>query len=199
MDMLNNNIATLAGKLVGGFENYHNIMGEEFLITHIEVRRRSGGSDVLPVIISEKLLDEETLNAEFIKVTGQIRTFNKENGSVETYLFAKDCELVEEVYINEVKVRGFLCKKGMLRTTYTERKVIDFILAVNRLYGKSDYLTILAWGKDAKYISNKDVSTEFELTGRFQSRNYLKKNEDGSKTEKIAYEISASQIVAASK
>lgn len=195
--LLNNNYAKISGKVVKEYKTYHSTLGEEFFITEVEVVRKSGGVDTLPVVVSEKLLDDTVKNSKFVCYEGQIRTYNKNDGSVETYLFAKDIHIVEEgTYMNEVKLKGFLCKKGRYRTTYTERKVIDFILAVNRLFNKSDYLPILAWGKDAKYISNKEISEEFEITGRFQSRKYFKKDANGNKVEKFAYEISSSQIIA---
>lgn len=198
--LMNNNIAKISGKIIGDYEVYHSTLGEEFLIANIEVIRKSGEADMLPVVISEKLLDDEVRKSKFVYFEGQIRTFNKDNGSVETYLFAKDIRIAEEgTYINEVKLRGFLCKKGRYRTTYTERKVIDFILAVNRMFNKSDYLPVIAWGKDAKYVSGKDISEEFEIIGRFQSRKYSKKDNDGKRIEKLAYEISSSQVIAVNK
>lgn len=200
MDLINNNTAKITGKISGEYKFYHNILGEDFLSVDLEVKRKSGEVDLLPVVVSEKLLTSQVKEAAYVSFEGQIRTFNKADGSVETYLFAKDAEVSEEgTFVNEVKIKGHLCKKGKYRTTYTGRKVIDFILAVNRPFNKSDYLAILAWGKDAKYVQDKDISTEFEITGRFQSRKYLKKTEDGSKEERLAYEISSSQIIAINK
>lgn len=200
MEVLNNNVARLAGKVSGNYEKYHNTLGEEFLITNVEISRKSGGVDILPVVISEKLLDESIKSATFVEFEGQVRTFNKDNGSVETYLFAKDVHLAEEgTYINEIKLRGFLCKKGQYRKTFTDRKVVDFILAVNRLFNKSDYLPVIAWGKDAKYISNQEIATEFEIEGRFQSRKYTKRSQDGERIERTAYEISSSKVKAINK
>ena len=197
MDILNNNVAKISGKIASKYRPYHSTLGEQFLMVDVEVRRKSGGVDTLPVVVSEKLLDDNIRSAAYVSFVGQIRTYNKTDGSVETYLFARDAEVSDEnTSVNEVKLRGFLCKKGRYRTTYTERKVIDFILAVNRAYNKSDYLPVLAWGKDAKYVNSKDISTEFEITGRFQSRKYAKKDKDGNKIEKMAYEISSSQILA---
>lgn len=200
METMNNNVAKIAGKITDEYREYHSTLGEDFLSTKVEVVRKSGGVDVLPVVVSEKLLTNEIKSSDFVSFEGQIRTFNKPNGSVETYLFARDCELAEEgTYVNDVKLRGFLCKKGKFRTTFTERKVIDFILAVNRQFNKSDYLPVLAWGKDARYVSGKEVSEEFEISGRFQSRNYTKKDNEGNKTEGVAYEVSSSQVIALNK
>lgn len=200
MDLINNNIAKIAGKVSSEYKKYHSTLGEEFLIVDVDVKRKSGDVDTLPVVVSEKLLDADIRSAAYVSFVGQIRTYNKADGSVETYLFAKDAEVSDEnTSVNEVKLKGYLCKKGKYRETFSGRKVIDFILAVNRPFNKSDYLAILAWGKDAKYTFGKDISTEFEITGRFQSRKYLKKDEDGNRYEKLAYEISSSQVIAISK
>ena len=198
-DLMYNNVAKITGKISSEYRSYHEIKGERFLLVNVDVLRKSGEVDVLPVVISEKLLSPVITSAPYVSFTGQVRTFNKDDGSVETYLFAKDAEPAEkDTYINEVRLKGFLCKKGFYRTTHSGRKVVDFILAVNRPFNKSDYLPILAWGKDAKYVQGKDIATEFEIVGRFQSRKYLKKNAD-NKQEKTAYEISSSQIIAVNK
>lgn len=195
MDLNNNNVAKLTGKIVSEYLPYNKTLKENFFKVDVDVERKSGGIDTLPVVISEKLIDDKLKEAKFVSFDGQVRTFNKADGSVETYLFAKDAEVAEEdTYENEVKLIGFLCKKGKYRTTFTGRKIIDFILAVNRPFNKSDYLAILAWGKDAKYIFGKEISTKVELTGRFQSRKYTKIDENNNKCEKKAYEISSSQL-----
>lgn len=200
MELMNNNTARLAGKISDEYKIYHSTLGEEYLIVDVDVQRKSGEVDILPVVISEKLLDDNIRAATYVSFVGQIRTYNKADGSVETYLFAKDAEVSEEgTFVNEVKLKGFLCKKGKHRETFSGRKVIDFILAVNRPYNKSDYLAILAWGKDSKYVFGKDISTEFEITGRFQSRKYFRKDADGNRQERLAYEISSSQVIAVSK
>lgn len=200
MELLNNNNAILSGKIVSEYKYYHSTLGEDFFIVDVEAKRKSGEVDILPVVVSEKLLENGVKEAEFIKFSGQIRTYNKDDGRVEIYLFARDTEVSDEnTFVNQVKLKGFLCKKGKYRTTFTKRKVLDFIVAVNRAYYKSDYIPVISWGTDAKYVNSKDVSTEFEITGRFQSRKFIKKDIDGNKEEKIAFEISASQVVISDK
>lgn len=195
MNPMINNTAILCGKSLKDFREYHQTINERFFMFSLSNKRKSDVEDILPIVISEKLITPALLKADFLSMSGQIRTFNDDNGRVEIYFFVKDIEIIEEEkYFNEVELKGFLCKKGNYRDTYSGRKIIDFILAVNRLFRKSDYLPILAWGKDAKYIFNQDISTEVKIVGRFQSRTYLKKINEDEKIEKIAYEISASQI-----
>lgn len=203
MDNYNTNIAFISGKSTindkgYSFEYAYETLGEKFYKMIISVKRKNDTEDLLPVIISEKLL-EDTLSiteSKYYRVSGQIRTYNKPNGSVEIFLFARDIELLEEeTYENNITLMGFICKKGKYRVTQTDRKVIDFILAVNRQYGRADYLPVLAWGKDAKYVSTIDKNTMFKITGRFQSRTYIKKNSEGLQEERIAYEISSNQVI----
>jgi len=146
--------------------------------------------------ISEKLLNKDIIEADFLNVLGQIRTYDKENGGIDIYLFAKDINIEkEEKYFNKVELTGYICKKGKARETKSGRKVIDFIVAINRLFRKSDYLPVLAWNKDVNYINNINISSEVSIVGRFQSRAYYKKDCDGNLIEKIAYEISSSKIL----
>lgn len=200
MELLNNNSAVISGRVASEYKYYHSTLGEDFFIVDVEVNRKSGEVDVLPVVVSEKLLENGIKESEYVKFSGQIRTYNKEDGRVEIYLFARDTEVSDEnTFVNQVKLKGFLCKKGKYRTTFTQRKVLDFIMAVNRAYHKSDYIPVISWGTDAKYVNSKEISTEFEITGRFQSRKFIKKDVDGNKEERTAFEISASQVIITDK
>lgn len=194
---INTNIAIIAGKVEGEYKFYHEILSEKFMTIDVHVKRNSEITDTLPVVISEKLLDEKVLNSGFLKFTGQIRSYNRKDRSVETYLFVKDVEVVEpETYINTVELKGVLCKKGQYKVTHSNRKISNFILVIKRNFNKFDYLPIIAWGKDAKYILNQEISTKLSVNGRFQSRKYIKKDNDDNTIEKITYEISSSQIIA---
>jgi hypothetical protein len=194
--MESNNSVVIAGKRIDDYKFYYSILGEKLYKTNIEVERISGKSDIIPVVISEKILTNEIKEADFLAFKGQIRTYNNSLGNVEVYFFAKELEIPEvKEHINQVELKGYVCKKADLRTTYSERKITSFIMAVNREYEKSDYLPVITWGKNAIYISNQDVSTKIKIIGRFQSRNYLKKNNEGIKEEKTTFEISSSQVL----
>ncbi len=81
-----------------------------------------------------------------------------------------------------------LCKTPVLRRTPLGREICDIILAVNRRYGRADYLPCIAWGAVAQ---TADMRTGQRLTveGRVQSRIYTK-NDDGVLTDRTAYEVS---------
>lgn len=193
--MEENNTARLSGKIVSEYDFYHETLGEKFYKVNIAVKRMSGEEDILPVIVSEKLLTEENMSATNVLFTGQIRTFNTENSNVEMYLFAKNLELVDEnTFINEVKLNGFLCKKNQIKTTHSKRMILTFILAINTRFKKSYYINVLAWGLNSIYIHNQKISTNLEVEGRFQSRKFYKKDENGKRVQHTTYEISSSMI-----
>ena len=108
MELLNSNNAILSGKIVSEYKYYHSTLGEDFFIVNVEAKRKSGEVDILPVVVSEKLLENGIKEAEFIKFSGQIRTYNKDDGRVEIYLFARDTEVSDEnTFVNQVNLKGF--------------------------------------------------------------------------------------------
>lgn len=152
---------------------------------------------------SERILNGFTVCSGLrLSVEGQIRTYNEdENGrnKLNIVVFARDIKLAdeEEADKNEVYLEGFLCKKPLLRTSPLGRKICDLMLAVNRMYNKSDYIPCIAWGRSAVYSSTLDVGDRIILKGRIQSRQYRKKTEDGTVLEKTAFEVSVLQLESA--
>lgn len=194
MQTITNNII-LSGIKIGDFKINHIVKEEKFYKFILEVRRSSGVSDFLPIIVSEKLLNDEIKESDFINVEGKIRTYNKKSGGVEVYVFATEINKnEEESHINEVTLIGTMCIKRNFRTTSTGRKIQDFILAVNSRFNKSDYIPVLAWGSNANFVSNKKISDMLKIVGRLQSRNYTKKDQNDNFIYKVAYEVSSSQV-----
>ena len=129
-------------------------------------------------------------------VEGEVRTFNNRSGEwprLVISVFARTLAPTEEADENRVRLRGALCKSPNLRTTPMGREICDLILAVNRRYGRSDYLPCICWGSKAREAALWEVGTRLLLEGRIQSRRYSKLTENGSE-ERTAYEISAAQI-----
>ena len=88
---------------------------------------------------------------------------------------------------------GTVCKPTTLRRTPLGRLICDIMLAVNRRYGRSDYLPCIAWGNLAQEASELAVGDGIRLHGRIQSRQYIK-NEGGAEVEKTAFEVSVVSI-----
>ena len=203
-----NNHLALIGKVVGEKRFSHEIYGERFYIFDLEVPRLSDAYDIIPITISERLVeDEKVQNGNEIIVTGQFRSYNSfDNGRNKLVLtvFAKDVILKEDVenyeeeinleVSNEVTLVGHICKKPIYRKTPFGREIADLLLAVNRAYNKSDYIPAIAWGRNARFCEHLEVGTPVKVVGRVQSRKYEKKHEDGSVEEKVAYEVSIANL-----
>ena len=70
----------------------------------------------------------------------------------------------------------------------------DLLIAVNRPYGKSDYIPCITWGRNAKYTENLPVGTNVKIWGRIQSREYKKKISEEEFITKTAYEVSVTKM-----
>ena len=197
------NYIDVGGKIASEFEFSHEIYGEGFYRFDVEVDRLSGTGDILPVTVSERIVDREAMQlGRLIRIVGQIRSYNnyveadKRNKLVLT-VFARDIEIVDELpgqSPNDVFLDGYLCKPAVYRTTPFGREISDLLVAVNRSYNKSDYIPCIAWGRNARYAGKLEVGDHVRLWGRMQSRGYQKRLDDGQVLEKIAYEVSVSKV-----
>ena len=95
---------------------------------------------------------------------------------------------------NEITLIGYICKTPIYRQTPFGREIADMLLAVNRAYNKSDYIPCICWGRNARFCSKLEVGTEVKVVGRIQSRTYEKKFEDGRVEQRVAFEVSISNL-----
>ena len=179
----------------------HELFGEQFFVTTLRVPRLSGAEDFLPVTLSERLLIDEPIAAgSVLCLDGQLRSYNKVvEGSGQLLITAFAQRLLPEEddeNPNRVQLTGALCKAPSYRTTPFGREIADLMLAVNRSYGKSDYIPCITWGRTARYAANLKIGDKVQLVGRFQSRNYQKQLPDGTVLNKVAYEVSVSRLSA---
>lgn len=194
-----NNQVTISGDISSRFIFNHELFGEKFYLVDVRVRRTSGTCDFLPVMVSERLASvSEDLTGVFVKVSGNFRSFNKhENGKSRLILsvFAKDFEIgIPEENENIIFLDGFICKTPVYRKTPLRREIADVLLAVNRSYGKTDYIPCICWGRNARFATRLKVGKRIKVFGRVQSRNYIKRCADGREEDRTAYEVSASRI-----
>ena len=179
----------------------HELFGEQFFVTTLRVPRLSGAEDFLPITLSERLLiDEPSAAGSILCLDGQLRSYNKVvEGSGRLLITAFAQRLLpeeDEENPNRVQLTGALCKAPSYRTTPFGREIADLMLAVNRSYGKSDYIPCITWGRTARYAANLKIGDKVQLVGRFQSRNYQKQLPDGTILNKVAYEVSVSRLSA---
>ncbi len=177
-----------------GYESY----GKRYYLAPLEVLRLSGAADRVNLAIVEPMLPQLPAAGEPIHVFGELRSFNNHSGEgnrlvitilVRQVLPAEDAE----DHINRMELGGVICKPPVLRRTPMGREICDLILAVNRRFGRSDYIPCIAWGRLARRIAGCGVGDHLHLLGRLQSRKYQKQTEDGIQ-ERTAFEPSVMEL-----
>lgn len=192
------NCAILIGVVLSPPVISHKSYGETFYCFSMGVDRKSGYRDVIQIIVSERLIWNLEFNpGDYVEILGQIRTYNEEQdgrNKLNVVIFAREFKLYDEdskvEHENKITLEGFICKKPIGRISPLGREICDIMLAVNRMYNKSDYIPCIAWGRNAGYASNLSVGTKICVTGRIQSREYRKRDLEGNITVKTAYEVS---------
>lgn len=201
MDMIcDNNYTRLCGSMCGSPVYSHSSRAQQFYIFPMEVERLSGNRDIINIVVRQEQLAELDLDGSGkLWVEGQLRSFNNRHGQgakLVITVLAKELGFCEGEDENIVQLTGSLCKPPNLRTTPMGRDICDLMLAVNRHYGRSDYLPCICWGLKARDAALWPVGTQLKLQGRIQSRNYIKLTEEGP-VEKTAFEVSVTEIAAA--
>ncbi len=196
-----NNKVYLMGEIVSEATFSHEVYGEGFYECYVQVMRLSGQADILPVTISERLIQGHNLKVgSVICAIGQFRSYNKlESGRSRLMLTVFVRELIEEAPTknpNSIVLSGYICKPPVYRTTPFNREIADLLVAVNRAYNKSDYIPCIAWGRNARFVQNLKVGDRVALSGRIQSREYQKKLSETESVTMTAYEVSVSKLAA---
>lgn len=181
---------SLAGSPVFSHENH----GRRFFRFPLEVPRLSGTTDTLQVMAPEELLENAPVgDGDMVEVTGQIRSFNSRGETGRKLIisvYAEHLQICTGEPANQVELAGTVCKEPIYRRTPLGREICDVMLAVNRPYRRTDYLPCILWGRAAREAAQLGVGARLTLTGRLQSREYLKVL-DGVGQRRTAYEISA--------
>ena len=200
--MNSNNQVNIVGESVSSLVFSHESFGEKFYVLDLRIPRLSGAADFIPIHVSERIIDvTQDCVGKVFHVSGQYRSFNFfDNGKSQLMLkvFATEIEVVEYSALleckNEVMLKGYICKTPNYRKTPLNREITDLLVAVNRVYGKSDYLPCICWGRDARYASTFPVGSEVQIQGRIQSREYVKRHSEHDVETRVAYEVSVSNI-----
>ena len=194
---LKNNIVIVHGEIYSMPEFSHEIYGEDFYEFIVKVERLSDSFDLLPVTISSRLIDNFEIGKK-IGIEGQFRSYNKQvDGKSKLMLTVFVRNVIDynpNTNPNYVEVLGYVCKDPVYRTTPFNREICDILIAVNRSYNKSDYLPLIAWGRNARYSQNFKVGDRIKIVGRIQSREYIKKISEYENVTKTAYEVSLNKI-----
>ena len=119
-------------------------------------------TDTIPLMVSERLVDvSQNYIGKLVEASGQFRSYNQHDGlrnKLVLSIFVRDWQIVEENEesgkTNQIFLDGFICKAPIYRKTPLGREISDLLVAVNRPYGKSDYIPCIAWGRNAKFASS---------------------------------------------
>ena len=199
---MENNKVTVIGTIVSGFTFSHAVFGEGFYLVDLLVNRLSEQADTIPLMISERLIDvTKDYRGCTMEASGQFRSYNRHEGTKNRLVlsvFVREVRFMEEftdyTKTNQIFLDGYICKEPVYRKTPLGREIADLLVAVNRPYGKSDYIPCIAWGRNAVYSATMDVGDRIAVSGRLQSRQYKKRQEDGEVLIKTAYEVSVLQL-----
>ncbi len=200
--VFDNNQVVIAGEVVSDFTHSHDVFGEGFYLMDISVNRLSETFDIIPVMVSERLMDVKTsCKGKFVEINGQFRSYNRHEDNKNRLVlsvFAREvkvCEKTgEEQKPNYIFLDGFVCKQPVYRKTPLGREIADILLAVNRPYGKSDYIPCICWGRNARFADSFAVGAHLQVCGRIQSREYQKKLSETEFEKRVAYEVSVSKL-----
>lgn len=200
--IIENNQVSIMGKVASGFTFSHQVYGEGFYLVDVLVKRLSDSEDRIPLMVSERLVDvTQDYEGEYIMVQGQFRSYNRheeKKNRLVLSVFVRELAFVEEeddsIKTNQIFLDGYICKPPVYRKTPLGREIADLLLAVNRPYGKSDYIPCICWGRNARYASAFEVGGHVLIWGRIQSREYIKKLEENETEKRVAYEVSVSKL-----
>ena len=200
--LFENNQVSMMGEIVSEFQFSHEVFGEGFYMVELAVNRLSNYSDYIPLMISERLIDtEQDYTGQLIRVSGQFRSYNRheeKKNRLVLSVFVRELEFLDEIDENEktnqIFLDGYICKQPVYRKTPLGREIADVLLAVNRSYGKSDYIPCICWGRNARFASGFTVGSHIQIVGRVQSREYVKRIDEENVEHRVAYEVSVSKV-----
>ena len=190
------------GEIVSPFLFSHEVFGEGFYMVELSVNRLSEQADIIPLMVSERLVDvHKDYRGLTMEAIGQFRSYNRheeKHNRLVLSAFARELKFLEEedylAPVNQIFLDGYICKEPVYRKTPLGREIADLLVAVNRPYGKSDYIPCIAWGRNARYASGFGVGTRILIWGRVQSREYTKKVSETECEKRVAYEVSVSKL-----
>ena len=200
--MIENNKVSVIGEIVSGFTFSHEVFGEGFYVVDVAVSRLSEQADIIPLMISERLIHvQEDYRGCTVEAIGQFRSYNRheeKKNRLVLSVFSRELEFMEQeeedVKSNQIFLDGYICKEPIYRKTPLGREIADLLIAVNRSYGKSDYIPCICWGRNARFASSFTVGSHVQIWGRIQSREYVKKLNELETEKRVAYEVSVSKI-----
>ena len=200
--VIENNKVSVIGEIISGFTFSHEVFGEGFYMVDVAVNRLSENADIIPLMISERLLNvREDYRGCTVEAIGQFRSYNRHEGvrnRLVLSVFVREIHFMEE-FTDYTKQTRFFWTATYVRRQFIEkrrwgREIADLLLGKTVLMEKSDYIPCIAWGRNARFASSFEVGTRVRIWGRVQSREYTKKLSETQCEKRVAYEVSISKL-----
>lgn len=181
------NQVNVTAKVASKFTFSHETMKEKFFLVELQVARLSGEIDTIKAHVSERIFDvSQDMTGKTVSIVGSYRNYNRQqpNGlKTVRFVFVNEIKEVSSGNENLIELEGFICKTPVNRYTKT-RKITELLVATNRLNSKkSDYIPCICWGRTSDYASELKVGDHIGITGRIQSRSYVKNEQTITITE----------------
>lgn len=196
-----NNEMSVTGEITSGFTFSHEVFGKGFYKVDVAVNRLSEQVDLLPLMISDSLIDvHKDYTGYTVECTGQFRSYNRCEGirnRLELSIFVRDIHITlptDPTKNNQIFLDGYICRPPIYRKTPLGKEITNILLAVNRPHGKSDYIPCICWESKARRASGFEVGTRLKIWGRVQSREYIKKLSETETEIRTAYEVSVLKL-----
>ena len=131
----------------------HENHGEDYFRVMLRIDRLSGAEDTLPLLVSRTQLEQSPVFAgERLAAEGEVRSFNNRSGVgsrlvLTVFVRALYAAEEDEPDCNRLTLQGTLCRVPVYRRTPLGREISDLTLAVNRRYGRADYLPCICLGR----------------------------------------------------
>lgn len=200
-NIMENNRAFLKGEILEEFTLDHEVNGAKIYKTYVRTERLSGVSDIVPVLMPEWAIGNKTnLTGQLVEIDGRFCSFNLHDENKSKLLlnvFAEHFEICQKDdvdFANEIELTGFISTAPTYRKTPKCREISDLLVCVHRDTGKKSYIPCITWGRNARFTGTIEVGTEIHLVGRIQSREYVKRFEDGTEETRTAYEVSVNRV-----
>jgi hypothetical protein len=191
----NNNVVVI-GTIKNKFDYSHTYFNEDFYSSELTIKRYSGREDVIPFLVSHRLIGSYDMTGTRVEITGSFRRHVSigSNGKKDRllYIFVNFISLTDREDYNYVELIGTVCRQPVYRKTGTDREVTDLTLAVER-HDKKDFIPVIAWGRNAVYATGFEIGTKVCAYGRIQSRDFYTGTADKREVKK-AYEVSVHDI-----
>ncbi len=193
------NVVSVTGRITADFMFSHRLGRERFFLTYLSVPRLSGKEDILPVLLSDKLIDtERDYKDALVEVDGQFRSYRRNDyyhNMLSLTIFASEICVFEDdgnvALSNDIYLSGTTCRPTVFRRTPQGRAIADVYISVRRMQGRNfDYIPCIAWGHNAKLLSDVPASSRISIWGRIESREYTKKVEDAEAVIRRVCEVS---------